>query len=456
MHKNIKVLVVDDETIMRESLRDWLADAGYEVLTAGNGVEAVELIRSEKPGVAVIDLVLPGSDGLELLRKAKQILPAIQVIMITAYSSVNTAIAAIKEGAYDYIEKPFSPEKVELLVSKLVERQTLIDENIALRQKLEDKHYFENIVAKSARMQSIIETIKIVAKTNAPVLIAGESGTGKEIIARAIHSQSQRKNKQFVVVSCSALPESIIERELFGYEGEDAGGEQRQRKGKFEIANNSTLFLDEVGDLDHNIQVRLLRILEEKTFSRLGSTELIQTQFRLISSSTQDLKMAVEQNKVSKELYYRLSVVNIEIPPLRERKEDIPVLADFFLRKFNEENQKKIAAFSPDSNDYLLRYDWPGNIRELENAIERAVILARGELIEVSDLAQQNLYTPHRTAVSKSLRDIEKNHILNVLIEAGGNCSEAARLLGISRMTLYNKIKSFGLNMNKISNSGSN
>jgi len=450
MQKKTKILVVDDEAIMRDSLRDWLTDAGYDVLTAGNGSEALELISKEKPGVAVIDLVLPGSDGLDLLRKAKQILPTIQVIIITAYSSVHTAITAIKEGAYDYIEKPFSPEKVELLVAKLVERQSLLDENVSLRQKLEEKYSFENMVAKSARMQKIIETIKIVARSNAPVLISGESGTGKEMVARAIHAQSMHKNRPFVVVSCAALPESIIESELFGHESGAFAGAQNLRKGKFETSNNGTLFMDEVGDLDHNIQVHLLRVLEEKSFTRVGGTELIQAQFRLISASTNDLKKSIENGKFREDLYYRLSVVNIEIPALRDRKEDIPVLANFFLHKFTEENQKQIDSFSPECNDYLLRYEWPGNIRELENAIERAVILAKGDVIDVNDLAQQSLYMPHKAQLGKTMRDIEKNHILNVIIEAGGNCSEAARLLGISRMTLYNKIKAFGLNINKI------
>ncbi len=454
MQKNIKILVVDDEAIMRDSLRDWLTDAGYNVLTAGNGTDALEIILKEKPGVAVIDLVLPGTGGLDLLRKARQLLPAIQVIIITAYSSVHTAIAAIKEGAYDYIEKPFSPEKVEMLIAKLVERQSLLDENLSLRQKLEEKYSFENIVAKSARMQKIIETIKVVAKSHAPVLISGESGTGKELVARAIHAQSLRKTRPFVAVSCSSQPENIIESELFGHEPGAFAEAQSLRKGKFEAANNSTLFLDEVGALDPNIQVLLLRVLEQRVFSRVGGTELIQAQFRLISASTQDLKHAIENSRFREDLYYRLSVVNIEIPALRDRKEDIPVLADFFLHKFNEENQRKIAGFSPDSNDYLLRYEWPGNIRELENAIERAVILAKNDLIDVNDLATQSLYVPHKTPAGKTMRDIEKNHILNILIEAGGNCSEAARLLGISRMTLYNKIKAFGLNINKSGSTG--
>jgi two-component system, NtrC family, response regulator AtoC len=450
MQKKIKVLVVDDEAIMRDSLRDWLTDAGHAVLTAENASEALEIIRNEKPGVAVIDLVLPGTDGLELLKKARQIMPSIQVIIITAYGSVPTAITAIKEGAYDYIEKPFSPEKVELLIAKLVERQALLEENLSLRQKLEEKYSFENIVAKSARMQTIIEMIKVVASSNAPVLISGESGTGKEMVARAIHTQSNRKTKPFVPVICTALPENLMESELFGHEGSGPGGTPAQRKGKFETATKGTLFLDGVNNLDPNVQAHLLRVLEEKVFSRIGGTEPIQSEVRIISATSKDIKKAVEAGQFREDLYYRLSVVTIELPPLRERKEDIPVLADFFLRKFNEENQKRVLSFSPEANDFLLRYEWPGNIRELENAIERAVILAKGDAIEVIDLSQHNLYLPHKSQVGKTMREIEKNHILNVLIEADGNCSEAARLLGISRMTLYNKIKAYGLNINRI------
>lgn len=450
MQKKSKVLVVDDEAIMRDSLRDWLTDAGYDVLTAENANQGLEIISKDKPAVAVIDLVLPGSDGLELLKKAKQISPHIQVIMITAYSSVNTAIAAIKEGAYDYIEKPFSPGKVELLISKLMERQALLEENISLRQKLEERYSFENIFAKSARMQKIIDMVKIVAKSNAPVLISGESGTGKEVVARAIHNQSYRKNKPFVTVGCAALPDTLIESELYGHEAGAFSGAQGQRKGKFEAASKGTLFLDAAGDLSINVQVHLLKALEDKVLYRVGGNEPIPMDVRLISATDKDMKKAIEAGQFREDLYYRLSVVNIELPPLRERQDDIPVLAEYFLKKFDEENQKKVTGFSADANDYLLRYEWPGNIRELENAIERAVILAKGDYIEMADLSQQSLYLPHKALVGKTMRDVEKNHILNMLIEVNGNCSEAARLLGISRMTLYNKIKAYGLNIGNI------
>jgi DNA-binding NtrC family response regulator len=255
-----------------------------------------------------------------------------------------------------------------------------------------------------------------------------------------------------VVVSCGALPESLVESEFFGHESETANGTSTQRRGKFEIANKGTLFMDEVGDLDLNIQVHLLRVLEEKAFYRPGSSEPIPAEVRLISATNKDLKKSIEAGTFREDLFYRLSVVNIELPPLRERKEDIPVLAEYFLRKYNEENLKKVIGFSQDANEFISKYEWPGNIRELENAIERAVILARGNYIESGDISQQSLYLPHKTQAGKTMRDIEKNHILNILIEVGGNCSEAARILGISRMTLYNKIKTYDLNINKIGN----
>jgi DNA-binding NtrC family response regulator len=450
MQKKAKILVVDDEAIMRESLKDWLMDVGHVVFTAGDSAQALEIIQAENPDVAVIDLILPGEDGIQLLKKAKQLSPGIQVIIITAYGSVPTAISAIKEGAYDYIEKPFLPGKVELLIDKLMERQSLLEENLSLRQKLEDKYSFENIVAKSSRMQKIIEMIKVVGKSNATVMISGESGTGKELIARAIHTQSFRKAKPFVAVSCGALPENLLEIELFGLEKGAYDGSHAQRKGKLETAYKGTLFLDEVGELSSNMQMHLLRVTEEKEFTRVGGAEAIPLDDRIISATNKDMKKLVESGQFREDLFYRLAVVHIELPPLRERKEDIPVLADYFLKKFNEENQKKLAAFSAEANDFLMKYDWPGNIRELENAVERAVILGKGTIVEVGDLSQQSLYLPHKTTMGKTMRDVEKNHLLNVLIETGGNCSEASRILGISRMTLYNKIKAYDLNVAKI------
>ena len=453
MKKKAKILVVDDEAIIRESLRDWLSDAGHQVLTAENGSQALEIVEKDKPGIAVVDLVMPGMDGIELLKKAKEVSPSIEVIIITAYASIPTAIAAIREGAYDYIEKPFSPEKVELLIKKLVEHQRLIEENISLHQKLEKRYRFENIIAKSAKMQQIIELIKVVARSNATVLTTGESGTGKELVARAVHSQSYRKDKPFVPVSCAALPESLLESELFGHEKGAFTGAHARRKGKFEFANRGTLFLDEIGEMSANIQVHLLRVLEEKAFTRVGGNELIKVDVRIISATNKDIEKAVASGQFREDLYYRLNVVTIELPPLRERKEDIPLLAQHFLKEFALENQKEISGFSPEVTDFLLKYQWPGNVRELENTIERSVILAQNSYIEIADLLQKNSPLVSSALTGRSLREVERSHILNILSETGGNYSEAARILAISRATLYNKAKVYDLGVKKTDSS---
>jgi len=447
--KKVKILVVDDEAIVRESLGDWLKDVGYQVFTAENGHKALEVIEREKPGIMIADLVMPGMDGIELMKKAKAQQPKIEVIIITAYASIPTAITAMKEGAYDYIEKPFCPERAEFLVEKLAEHQELVEENLSLRQRLEDRYRFENIIAKSSKMQRLIELIKVVGKSNATVLITGESGTGKELVARAIHSQSHRRNKSFVAVSCAALPESLLESELFGHEKGSFTGAYAQKKGKFEFANGGTLFLDEVGEMSANIQVHLLRVLEEKEFTRVGGNEPIRVDVRVLSATNKDLRKTIEKQEFREDLYYRLNVVNIELPPLRERKEDVPLLAGHFLRKFAMENQKEITGFSPEAMELVLYYDWPGNVRELENAIERAVILAKDSIITIADLPQENLSPTYSTVPRKNLKEVEKGHIWKILRETGENYSEAARILGISRMTLYNKAKEYGFDVKK-------
>lgn len=450
--KRVKILVVDDETIVRESLGDWLKEAGYQVLTAEDGHKALEVVEKERPGIMIADLVMPGMDGIELMRKAKARQPGIEVIIITAYASIPTAITAMKEGAYDYIEKPFCPERAELLVEKLSQYRELIEENIALRQKLEDHYRFENIIAKSSRMQRLIELIKTVGKSNATVLITGESGTGKELVARAIQSQSNRKNKPFVAVSCAALPESLLESELFGHEKGSFTGAYAQKKGKFEFANGGTLFLDEVGEMSANIQVHLLRVLEEKEFTRVGGNEPIRVDVRVISATNKDLTKAIERQEFREDLYYRLNVVNIELPPLRERKEDIPLLAEHFLNKFSLENRKSIAGFCPEAMEFLLEHDWPGNVRELENSIERAVILVKDDHITITDLRQKGMTPAAATRPGRNLKEIEREHILSIIQETGENYSEAARILGISRMTLYNKVKEYGIGVKKMNN----
>ncbi len=450
MKKGVKVLLVDDEAVVRGSLQAWLEDSGYSVLTAENGLQALEILEKERVGILITDLVMPGMDGIELMKKAKDILPNIQVIIVTAYASIPTAISAMKEGAYDYIEKPISPERVESILERLVDLKGLIEENRSLRQKLEDSYRFENIITKSPEMQRVIEVIKIVAKSTATVLITGQSGTGKELVARAIHSQSPCGDKPFIAVSCAALPENLLESELFGHEKGSFTGAYAQRKGKFELANQGTFFLDEIGEISANIQAHLLRVLEEKTLTRVGGNEEIKVDVRVISATNKDLKKAVASGNFREDLYYRLNVVNIDLPPLKDRGGDVQLLAEHFLKKSALENKKEVTGFSHEAMEFLLRYDWPGNIRELKNSIERAVILARSSMIEVDDLPEQDLLLPRSASIGKSLKEMEKNHILDVLHETKRNYSKAAKVLGITRMTLYNKVKEYELDVKNI------
>jgi DNA-binding NtrC family response regulator len=448
--KPAKILVVDDEAIVRESLKDWLSDVGYLVLTAEDAHQALELIEKETPSIAIIDLVMPGMNGIELLKKAKEIWPDIEVIIITAYASVPTAIEAMKQGAYDYVEKPFPPERVELLIKKVLEHRRLVQENISLHEKLDRRYRFEDIITKSPKMQKVIELIKIVAKSNATVLITGESGTGKELVARAIHSQSYRRGKPFVPVSCAALPESLLESELFGHEKGAFTGAHALRKGKIEFAHQGTLFLDEIGEMSANIQVHLLRVLEEREFTRVGGNELIKVDVRVVSATNRDMREAIASGKFREDLYYRLNVVTIDLPPLRDRKEDIPLLANHFLKKFAAENQKDVSGFSPEVTDFLLKYQWPGNVRELENTVERAVILAQNSTIQLSDVLQRDSPLVEPASPCRTLEELEKNHIMAILNETGGSYTKAARILGISRTTVYNKAKAYGLCVKKL------
>lgn len=450
MKKKVKILIVDDEAVIRDSFNEWLIELGYDVILAENGSRALDIIREKKPDIAFIDLVMPGMDGIEVLKKARELSDEIGCVIMTAYGGVATAITSMKEGAFDYIEKPFCPGKVELLLEKMIEHQNIKQENLLLHHKLEERFNFENIIYKSDKMQRVVELVKAVAKSNATVLITGESGTGKELIARAVHNCSARHNKPFVAISCAALPENILESELFGHEKGSFTGAHIQRKGKFEIADKGTLFMDEIGDMSANIQVHLLRVLEEKEFSRVGGNEVVTVDVRLISATNKDMKQEVSRGNFREDLYYRLNVVNIELPPLRDRKEDISLLAGHFLRKFAMENQKDINRFENEAMDVLLKYDWPGNVRELENTIERAVILSKDNLIKKTDLLLEGIGATDNKKCLDSITEIEKKHIRNVLEECGGNCSKAAAILGISRMTLYNKLKIYGIKIRNI------
>ena len=448
MSKQTKLLIVDDEDIVRESLCDWLSSIGYKVLTAKCGEEALRIIKQKKAKIMIADLIMPGMNGIELMKKARTIIPTISTVIITAHGTIQTAIAAIREGAYDYIEKPFCPEKVELLIRNMVEHHKLLEENITLRRKIEDRHSFEGIIAKSPKMIKIFELIKTVAPTSATVLITGDSGTGKEIVARAIHRQSQRRNQPFIVTSCAALPETLLESELFGYEKGSFTGAVERRKGKFEAADKGTLFLDEIGEIDANTQVHLLRALEEKKITRVGGNEETKVDVRIIAATNRNLRTITEQGKFREDLYYRLNVVTIDLPGLRYRREDILPLAEHFLKKYAKENNKPAKSFSPEAVEFMLNYHWRGNVRELENVVERGVILAKDKFITLAEFPQE--LTSPSPVEGRTLEALERNQILKVLEETGGNIARTAKILGIHRMTLYNKLKKYDISVNTL------
>jgi len=448
MKKRTKILVVDDEDIVRESLRDWLDGVGYKVDIAESGDKALKIIKQKKIKIMIADLIMPGINGIELMKKAREIVPTISTVIITAHGTIQTAITAIREGAYDYVEKPFCPEKVELLIKNLVEHQDLVEENISLRRKIEDRFHFEGIIAKSPKMLKIIELVKTVAPANATILIIGKTGTGKEVIARAIHHQSPRRNRPFIATSCAALPEGLLESELFGHEKGSFTGAVERKKGKFEAGDKGTLFLDEIGEINANTQIHLLRALEEKKITRVGGNEEINVDVRIIAATNRNLKTMVTQGTFREDLYYRLNVVTIDLPPLKDRMEDILPLAEHFLKKYAEENTKNIKNFSDDVVKFMLNYSWPGNVRELENMIERGVILSKNTAITLDELPQDII---HPTPVEgKTVEAVTRNHIINVLEETKGNISKAAEILGIRRMTLYNKLKKYNYTVNKL------
>jgi two-component system response regulator AtoC len=448
MKKRPKILVVDDEEIVRESLRDWLEGVGYKIDVAESADKALQIINQKKIKIMIADLIMPGMNGIELMKKAREIVPTISTVIITAHGTIQTAITAIREGAYDYVEKPFCPEKVELLIKNLVDHQDLVEENISLRRKIEDRFQFEGIIAKSPKMLKIIELIKTVAPTNATVLIIGKTGTGKEVIARAIHHQSPRRSKSFIATSCAALPESLLESELFGHEKGSFTGAVERKKGKFEACDKGTLFLDEIGEINANTQIHLLRALEEKKITRVGGNEEIDVDVRVVAATNRNLKNSIEQGIFREDLYYRLNVVTINLPPLKDRMEDIIPLAEYFLKRYAEENNKRIKNFSDDTVKFMLNYSWPGNVRELENMIERGVILSKNTAITLDELPQDIVHpTP---AEGKTVEAVTRNHIINVLEETKGNISKAAEILGIRRMTLYNKLKKYNYSVNKL------
>lgn len=450
MQENARILVVDDEPMVRVSLTNWLREENYFAHAVADGPSALAVMREEKWDIVLLDYKMPGMDGIEVLRQIKAISPQTVVLMMTAYATISNSVQAMKEGAYDYIVKPLDVEELMLMLRKIVEHQQLITENILLRKHINEHYTYENIVGKSAAMQKVFEMIRTVADTNATVLVTGETGTGKELVSRAIHANSSRKYSPFIAVSCGALPESLLESELFGYERGAFTGAERTKKGRFELAHGGTLFLDEIGDISPKTQVKLLRVLQERSFCRLGGTELIEVDVRLIAATNRDLLQLVEAGVFRRDLYYRLNVVNIHLPPLRERRDDIPLLADRFIQKFNVEFNKQFDRLEKTALEMLLDYSWPGNVRELENVIERAVVIGHGPELQAQHLpfvkTRGSDPGDHKNdSEPESLEEVEKRHIKKMLERYEWNVAKTARALNIDRTTLHKKIHKFGL-----------
>ena len=439
----IRILIVDDEMIVRSSLKSWLEEDGYPIDTAASAEDALKMMQEHAYSILLLDIKMPGMDGIELLRRVKQVNPELEVVMITAYATIESAVEAMKIGAFDYITKPFEPDEVGLIIKKIITHRNLLAENVRLKESLVASVRHGELIGESKPIRDILKTVEDVAPSEAPVLITGESGTGKELVARALHFQSKRRYMPLVVVSCGAIPESLIESELFGHEKGSFTGAQYKKKGRVERADGGTLFLDEVGELSPKTQVDLLRVLQEKEFMRVGGTKPIQSDFRIIAATNRNLQDMVRRGDFREDLYYRLNVIHVHLPALRDRPEDIPLLAEHFLKRFCLATNKRIHGFTPAALDLLKRHPWPGNIRELENAVERSVVMAKSGYIQPADLPP--LSGENALGPTASLDEVEKQHVLKTLAAVDWNIKRAAEIMGIERATLYNKIRRYGI-----------
>ena len=438
------LLVVDDEQVIRDSLSKWFKEDGYSVSSAENAADALRRLQGQKWDIILLDIKMPGMDGMELQQRIRELDQDATIIFITAHATVDTAVKALKNGAFDYVTKPVDPDYLSHLVANALKQRSLANENVKLKEQISEFSKAEDIVGESSQMHKVFELIQTVAKTDTTVMIRGESGTGKELIARAIHSNSDRRYFPIVAVNCGALAEGILESELFGHERGAFTGAQYRRKGKLELADGGTLFLDEVGNIDTKTQMDLLRAIETKQFSRVGGNEIIKVDFRVICATNKDLEKAVSEGSFREDLYYRLNVFSIFIPPLRERKGDIPQLVNYFIQKYARSMNKPMTGISSEAMDTVVRYNWPGNVLELENAIERAMVVGKPPKIVPEDLPFQ-LTERNHVLPSGSLAAAEKAHIIAMLEQNHWNISRSADILQIDRVTLYNKIEKFGL-----------
>ncbi len=440
--EKFSILIVDDEEVVRDSLVHWFTEEGYDVDEAASAQEALGKLAAHETDLIIADIRMPGMDGMELLEKIKSEQLDTGVIMMTGYASVETAVRALKHGAFDYITKPFDPDDLSVVVRNALEQHRLKRENRLLRQQLSESYTLTELIGQSEAMRHVREQIETVAGVDSTVLIEGESGTGKELVARAIHRLSPRRYNPMVVVHCGALTETLIESELFGHEKGAFTGAQYRKKGKFEAAMGGTVFLDEIADISLKTQTDLLRVLQEREIVRVGGTQPIKVDFRVIAATNRHLAEMVKEGRFRSDLYYRLNVFTIHLPPLRERHGDVPLLATYFLEKYSKQMNRKFTGFDRAALDLLISHHWPGNVRELENIIERAVVVGREPLVRVHDLA---INRPHDGAEDLTIDGVERKHIIRVLEDFGWNQTQAAKALGIDRVTLYHKIRRYGL-----------
>jgi two-component system response regulator HydG len=438
-----KVLIVDDEKIVRESLMDWFMKSGYDVEGADGGAAAITMVDQKEYDFIFLDIKMPEVNGFEVLDFIKENCPNAMVVMITAYGSIETAVDAMKRGACDYLTKPFEPGDLVCLLERLLQQKKLRDENIILREQMACRVRCEDLIGASECMQQLFELIERVATFDSPVLLRGETGTGKELVAKAIHATSERCAGPFIPINCGAFTETLLENELFGHESGAFTGARKAKKGRLEMAEGGTLFLDEIGEIPLKMQIDLLRVLQEKSFHRVGGTTDIPIDFRLICATNRDLVKEIERKAFRQDFYYRLNVIEIEIPPLRARVDDIPVLAQHFLERIRQETNKPVSGLNQQAIQALKNYPWPGNVRELENAVERAVVLAKGHQLNKNDFAF--LFRTSAQDVPHSLKENEKQHLERILTLYGWNISKAAEALEISRVTLHSKIKHYNL-----------
>lgn len=448
------ILVVDDESAQRQILSGHLKQKGFSVIEAASGEDAYKIVNDKLVDIIITDFKMPGLSGLDLLKKVKASNPEIAIVIVTAFGTIETAVQAMKEGAYDYLTKPVDLDELDLLIKRIVERQQLLSENKFLKEQLVDKYKLSGIVADSKKMEDVLNLAVRVADSKASVFIRGESGTGKEILAKAIHFASPRSEKPFIAVSCAALNENLLESELFGHEKGAFTGADKQRRGRFELANEGTLFLDEIGDLPISTQIKLLRVLQEEQFERVGGSQTITVDVRIIAATNSDIEQLINEGKFREDLFYRINVVKIEIPPLYERKEDIPPLIDFFIDKFIKDTNKKKAEFSKEALNVLMKYNYPGNIRELENIIHHSIVLSRNEMISTDDLpigiksltSEENMSSPsYPLTLPEQVESLEKKLVMEALQKTNKNQSKAANLLGISERNLRYKLEKWGL-----------